>query len=191
MKSGNKSFFLSSSKRGDISLSVNFLVIIMISLVVFGMGVTILYKIVDGSLDKKAELDARTEQELQRLLIDEGKRVALPFHIADIIAGESHIFGIGILNVEAENDHFRLEITLDKAVNLQGEDISSDVEVKTWLLYLPTPLKIEQGRHHTEPIGVDVPGNAPKGKYLFNVQVLRDSDGTLYGNTQKMIVNVI
>src|SRR3989344_9341775 len=132
MKSGNKSFFLSSSKRGDISLSVNFLVIIMISLVVFGMGVTILYKIVDGSLDKKAELDARTEQELQRLLIDEGKRVALPFHIADIVAGESHIFGIGILNVETDNDQFRLEIMLDKVVDLQGNDISSQVNVDSW-----------------------------------------------------------
>ncbi|MBI2112052.1 hypothetical protein HYT52_00760, partial [Candidatus Woesearchaeota archaeon] len=84
-------------KQGAISLSMNLLVILIISLVILGMGVTLLYKMVGTALVEKEKLDARTQQELLRLLVDEGKKVALPLHIADLYGNEKHVFGIGIL----------------------------------------------------------------------------------------------
>jgi len=189
-KSKPSSISNNKHKQGAISLSMNLLVILIISLVILGMGVTLLYKMVGTALIDKEKLDARTQQELLRLLVDEGKKVALPLHIADLYGNEKHVFGIGILNVESENNLFQLSIELDGAFDLEGNKITSEFSPSEWLLYYQDNIKIEQSSHHIEPILVTVPGNAQKGKYLFNVKILKGSDGSQYGNTQKFIVNV-
>jgi hypothetical protein len=183
-----RSSFLKNKK--GIQLSVNFLVIIIISLVVLGMGFTFLFKLFDQANQGKEDLDDRTEQALLRLLIDEGKRVALPLHIANLYGGDSHTFGIGVLNVALSGDEFWLHIELDSATNVNNEAINTDTS--EWVLYQGvSAIGIKEAEHRIEPIRVDVPGNAPKGKYIFNAQVYEDAEKTIqYGNTQKFIVNV-
>ena len=102
--------FFHFTKKGDISLSMNFLVIIIISFVLLGMGITLLYNLLGKANSEKAQLDARTEQEISRLLIDEGKTVALPLNTIDLYPGESHVFGLGILNIDTGNDQYKVEI---------------------------------------------------------------------------------
>jgi type II secretory pathway pseudopilin PulG len=189
MKSGNNLFSFYKKKRGAIALSMNVLVILIISFVVLGMGITLLYKMVGGAIDKKAELDGRTQQELQRLLIDGGKSVALPSNIATIIAGDDHIFGIGVLNIDPVETEFKVDIVLDRAVDDLGEDFSSEVIYDQWLLYYQD-FDVQNADHHIQPILVSIPGNAKKGKYIFNVKILKNSNAEQYGNTQKIIVTV-
>ncbi len=179
------------NRKAAIELSVNMLVIITISLVMLGLGVSLLYKFIGSSIERKGELDLLTQQELQRLLIDEGKKLALPLHIANLNAGKSHVFAIGILNMGSGSDEFYLNIKLDQAFDQSNKDITAVVNPQLWLLYTNKVLKIKEGEHHTEPIMVDVPNDAKKGKYIFNVKVYKDSDySTQYENTQKFIVNV-
>src|SRR3989338_11423300 len=146
-KSKPSSISNNKHKQGAISLSMNLLVILIISLVILGMGVTLLYKMVGAALVEKEKLDARTKQELLRLLVDEGKKVALPLHITDLYGNEKHVFGIGILNVEAENNLFHLSIELDGAFDLKGQAISSEIPLQEWLLYYLEDITIEQSRH--------------------------------------------
>src|SRR3989338_1661935 len=91
--------------KGAIELSVNTLVVVIISLVILAGGITLLYKFIAGAEEIKADLDARTTEELERLLVQQGKKVALPLHVADVERGKTHVFGLGILNaLEAQQD---------------------------------------------------------------------------------------
>src|SRR3989344_1143781 len=187
------SFLSFRNRRGDISLSMNMLVVIIISLVLLGMGIYLLYNIMGFAEKQKDVLDAKTKEEILHLLLDEGKKVALPLHIADIQAGDYHIFGVGIYNIEHDNDQFRLEITLDKAVDYNENDFTSQAStgINERLLYPTEAINLPQNDYRTEPIRVKVPGEALKGKYLFDVQVIRVGGDTLrYGNSLKFVVNV-
>lgn len=191
------------NKRGALGLPIEMLVVIIISLVVLAGGIVILYKFIYGAESIKIQLDEQTNTELDRLLTDQGKLVALPRYVADIARGENHVFGIGILNVDARqtNDTFRIEASISKATDENGEAIVVEDEVNKWILYNPNIIRLAEGQHTKESIMVAVPNDAIKGQYIFNVKVYSrgayyasgdesDIPDTLYGNPQKFIVNV-
>ncbi len=178
-------------KKGAIGLSMNVLVVIIISLVVFGMGVTMLYSFIGGASDIKDKLDAKTSEELERLLVNQGKMVALPFHVADIERDDMHIFGIGIMNIGGVGEEFYIQITLSNAYNEDDEDITELVKagITEWFLFNDEAINIQEGGHVKENIAVTVPKEALKGQYIFVARVYVDD--VLYGNKQNFIVNVI
>lgn len=182
------------SKKGVIGLSVNLIVIIIISLVILGSGLTLLYKLIGGAEETKALLDTRTEAELERLLIDQGKKVALPRHTSTVYAGQTQVFGLGILNIDESRfgRQFTLTVALSKFLDLQGNEISPSPDVSSWLRYNQGSLTIEENQHHTEPILVKIPKDAKKGAYIFNVQVSCTGSGPCdpYDNIKKFTINV-
>ncbi len=175
-------------KKATIGLSVETLVVVIISLVVLAGGVTLIYKFIEGAETNKALLDEKTNIELERLLVDEGKEVALPKNVATIERGTTHVFGIGILNVGAE-DSFKIEVEPSTAIDKSGNEFEPGEEVIQWLLYNSEPVKLAEGEHDKISILVKVPKEALVGQYIFNVKVL-DSEPKQYGNTQKFTVNV-
>jgi hypothetical protein len=183
-------------RKAAIGLSVNMLVVIIISLVVLGGGIALVYQFVGGANEIKSQLDLRTEQELERLLVDQGKKVALPLHTATVQGGGEHVFGLGILNIGTVDDNmFTVEVTLSKAVDDKGitiPDIDNSAIVNEWVLYNEDEIKIDEHEHHFESILVAVPTTAQKGKYIFNAKVsgMQSSVDEKYGTTQKFIVTV-
>jgi hypothetical protein len=173
-------------KKGAISLPINILVIIVISLVIFGGAMTLLYKMVAGAESAKADLDQKTEAELRRLLEIESKRVALPLHTAYLSPGEFHSFGLGILNIAPEAS-FDITVSLNKAIDEEDEPIIFDFS--DWeLLFLSGPYLIEENEYELIPIGITVPKTASKGTYIFDVKVFKDTEQ--YDNTKKFYVVV-
>ncbi len=180
------------NKKASIELSMNTLVIIIISLVILGSGIALLYQFIGSATDTKNKLDERTNTELEHLLVDQGKQVALPLHVATIQAGDSHLFGIGILNSDKKfGTEFTITIDLNKFVNKNNEDKTTEVKetALTWLLYTPDPLHLEENENTKESILVDIPANAPKGQYIYDV-IIKTDQKKQYGTKQKMIVNV-
>lgn len=181
------------TKRGAISLSMNVLVVIIISLVIFGWGIAFLYKLVGGAEEIKKGLDARTAQELDRLLIDQGQKVALPLHQATVERGESHVFGVGIRNIGDEGDQFRITLELVQATDAQGQDITAQLsmqELGGWFLYNSDVLAIGENEHRKEPLLVQPVRDAVRGEYVFKVRIVTSS-GKTYGNPQTFIVDVV
>ena len=127
------------SKKGAIELSMSTLVIVIISLVVLGLGVKLLYSFVSSGEQLKGQLDEQTEAELQRLLVDQGKQVALPLHQATLAGGESHVFGIGILNIGGVGDSFKLQVDLSQMIDPQQVPITTSNSqrqyILSWLIY--------------------------------------------------------
>ena len=181
-------------KRGAIGLSINTLVIVIISMVILGGGITMMYKFISGAEDTKNQLDAKTDAELERLLVDQGKPVALPLHVATVEAGETHVFGLGILNIKQTTDDFNIEVTIAKIVdkeqnNLIDADASLLETANSYLLYNTESVTIKQNGHHKESILVDLPEDAKKGQYIYKARV-KDKDSKLHGNPQTFYVNV-
>lgn len=178
--------------KAALELPINVLVTIIIALVILASGITLLYKFIGGAEGLKDQIDERTDAELERLLVDQGKQVALPLHTATIERGSTHVFGIGILNIRDAENQFRLRAELSKVVDAQERDITGAVdaaEIDTWLLYNQEPLRLVENEHRKEPILVDVPAAALPAQYIFNVNVFLEN-GEQYGNTQKFVVTV-
>ena len=177
-------------RKGAISLSINTLVVIIISLVILSGGITLLYKFIHGAKDIKGELDKKTQDELERLLVQQGQRVALPLHVADVNRGDTHIFGIGILNTYDTQQTFFIKISLSKAVDEFEKEMQVDKKsVDSWVFYNSDGILINPDNNHKEALLVSVPKNAAKGQYIF-VASVQTSTGS-YGNPQTFIVNVI
>jgi len=180
------------NKKAALELPINVLVTIIIALVILASGITLLYKFIGGAEGLKTQIDERTDAELERLLVDQGKQVALPLHTATIERGSTHVFGLGILNIRDTENEFRLQAELSKVVDAQERDITESVdvaEINTWFLYNREPLRLAENEHRKEPILVNVPAAALPAQYIFNAKVFLD-DGSQYGNTQKFVVMV-
>ena len=177
------------SKKGVVGLSMNVLVVIIISLVILGLGVSMLYSFIGGAQDIKDKLDAKTSQELERLLVNQGKMVALPLHVASVERGNDHIFGIGIMNIGNVGNSFHINIPTYKVINEDNVDVTTSVDVSDWLLFNDEEITILEGDHVKEIIAVIVPKDAVKGQYIFTARVYAGENP--YGNKQTFIVNVI
>jgi len=179
--------------QGAIGLSIETLVIIIISLVILGAGITLIYQFIRGAEEIKGELDVKTQDELERLLVGQGKKVALPLHVATVPRGESHVFGLGILNTFDHTENFQIRIRLSKAVDETKADITTQVnaqEIAGWALYNTASIAIESNANNKEAILIQVPKDAIKGEYIFVAEVY-DSKNLLYGNPQTFIVKAI
>lgn len=180
-------------KRAALDLPINTLVVIIISLVILMGGIALLYKFILGSERIKEELDQRTEQELLRLLVQEGQQVALPFNHAIVPRGEIHLFGIGILNVRNEEQDFEIVIRLAKVLDEANQEITIDIdktEVQDWLLYEQDRFSLPENGHREEVILVKVPQTAVKGTYVFHTRI-KQSNGQYYGILQQFTVAVV
>lgn len=178
------------NKKGAIGLSINVLVIIIISLVVLGLGISMLYGFIGGAKKIKGQLDSRTDSELERLLTDQGQQVALPLHTTSIFRGDSHVFGLGILNINSETttSDFTIEVELSRAI-VENEEITTENLAERsveWIVFNDEKITLAENEHKKEPILIEIPTDAPQAEYIFNVRVYLDDEQ--YGNTQKFYV---
>lgn len=120
------------NKKAGFELSVNFLVILIICLVIFGSSIYLVRKFFTHAETIKMTYDERTEKEIERLLED-GDRVAIPFDKKTIHNGESKTFGIGILNMldVAISNTFETTIKFNKAFDKQNNQICSETAADT------------------------------------------------------------
>ena len=161
-----------------------------------------MYQFIKGAEGTKAVLDSKTNAELERLLVDQGQMVALPLQRVELNGGESHLFGIGILNIGGVGSLFKITAELSQATDEFEKDMElGDAEkqqiTQRWLLYDTSELLLEENENRKESISVTVPKDALKGEYIFNVKVWYTSPApaggvqdSQYGNTQKFYVKV-
>ena len=143
-----------------------------------------------GSAEEyKKTLDSKTEEQLRRLLVDQGQKVALPRQAVYTEPGKMVSFGIGILNI-LEKDYgskFTIKVTPSIAVDKDQKQIA--LPGKEWLLYISGPYEIKENDHKMVPIGIKIPKTAKKGTYIFNAQVL-DGNTKVYDNIKKFNIVV-
>ena len=192
-----KGMQLVAGRNAAIEMSTGFIVMLILSLVVFSFSVYFAKQFFGGAQRLKDVYDERTEREIERLL-DDGSRVAIPFDKKTISNGAFDTFGIGVLNViglKAENN-FRVSVKFNKAFDRQNNVIcqmpatATCGDPNTWLKTTAGDGDLNDGvtfektiKNNAQDkflIGVDVKG-APFGTYIFDVKVCvddKDGDGS-------------
>ncbi|MFH1591285.1 MAG: hypothetical protein ABIC95_05155 [archaeon] len=168
-------------KKRGVQLSINFIVILILSLAVLSAGLLFANKLLGSAMDIKTDLDASTRSEIESMLV-EGTRVGIPFKSLKVARGKSQIFGLGILNVETENT-FKVTVTFDSGFKPDNSPIctaagpgcpplvlptdgSSD-----WQVLYSTDHEVPTNEKRPIPLYFKPPKNAPLGTYIFNVKV--------------------
>ncbi len=177
------------SRKGAIELSINMLVVIIISLVVLAGGITLLYKFLAGAEGFKADLDSQTEEQIERMLLQEGKIVALPTNKAILPRGEQKTFGLGVMNI-GKLETFTVFISPSSPGYFpQVGSPQDNPPTNSWVLFDSSAFPLEQQEQHNVAILISVPKDAENGIYLFDVSV-RKGDGQPYGGVQKIQIEV-
>ena len=173
------------NKKAAIELSVNFLVIIIISLVVLSSAILITRQIFKGATELKATLDTQTESQIEALL-NEGRPVAVAFNRKEIARGEHSVFGVGVLNL-LEPGTFNLFVVFKNAFDSAEEEISCS-DCSGWLLYDEDAFELGTNGENKIAVLIGVPKDAAIGTYIFDVKA--EMDGASYGDLQKIYIEV-
>ncbi len=176
------------NKRG-IELSINFMVVLILAIVIFGFGIRFIYSLSSQAIELKdltsKELDARVAD----LLCSSSQKVCIGTDKKIIAKGKFDVFGIKILNVgEAQALEIQIAKPNPSGYTKQNSPIpSSDNSLSA----APAERSESFARNEERKfgIGIDVPATATSGTYIFDVKVLK-SDGTPYASTQKLYVEV-
>jgi len=178
------------NKKG-IELAISFVVIIIISLVVFAGSMVIVRNIFSGAEELKATLDQQTDSQIQEML-SAGEIVAVPLAHKAIAIGDKAVFWAAVSNAlqTATNDKFYVLVGFDKAYNPDGSAPESGSNLlsasqnyinQNWLFYDKGPHTIPIGDYKAISIFVSVGDEiAPnidtkKGLYAFNVCVFNNT----------------
>lgn len=169
------------NRKAAIELSMNFLVVIIISLAILAGGISLLYKFIASGKDLIIDISDQTRIETERLL-DDGSLVALPYQAKTIKRGEDFVFGLGVLNIKDEGK-------LTFSVGVEQDEKSKQLK-EIVPLFDSTSFELEKNQKHTQGISISVSKDAPSGTYIFDVKVSIDGEGDSYGGVKKITVTV-
>lgn len=180
------------NQRG-FGLSVNFLVILILCIVIFGFSLALIGKFINFACKAQGTITAEMEKELQERMI-RGERVALPknFIKSTVNPTETEEFMMGITNTFSSKKRFLVKIGYEKEYDSKDETIVYNEGDPThidqnWMfstfdygLLTPTENKIQ-----TIPIriGPEMAAGVPTKKdriYEFNICVFVDGDGVKF-----------
>jgi len=186
-----------------IELSVNFIVMLVISIVVFSFGIYLMGRFFDYGNEVIFEWDEKHETALEDMM-DRGEQVAIPFDHKKIGNKEYDKFAIGIFNTLGYEEDFITTIQFTEAYDRACTDIKSNLpglncDPDSWLKAATGSVPPSGGIEITKKIknyekakflvGVE-PSKAPEGTYLFSVDVTYNGD--LYDDvTHIIIVDVV
>ncbi len=182
-----------------IQLSVNFVVVLIIAVVVFGMGLTFAYNLLGQANTMKQDLDRETQLQIEALL-DEGLPVAIPLNRKTVRLGKTGIIGLGINNRLGHEEDFTITIEASAAFDDEKQDITPLPQDNWWVTHTQEVF-VENNKYQKIPLAFItqktlIPsGPSTKfGLYIFDVRVTYNDpvEGTTtYGNVQKVYLEVI
>lgn len=171
-----------------IELSLNFIVILIISIIIFGFGVGFISKLSSQANELMALSTNDLDERIGSLICEGSDRVCVGINRKTIKRTTFDVFGLKIINI-FDNQNFDVIVSrpLPSGYTKNKRQILSDN-----LLWIPKSrsIYIEKNAEKVLGIGIKVPANALAGTYIFNVNIL-SSDGKPYSEIQKLYVDVL
>ena len=166
-------------KKGAVELSLNFLVIIIISIVIFGFGVYFISNLSSKANDwakiSAEELDMR----ISDLVCSGFDSVCIPIDKKVIQKKGYDVFGIKIFNIYIKQN-FKVEVTNPKVI----KSGSTDLDTPSPKLNINPPgeriILIDKNEGKSIGFLVQVPPNAASGTYILDAKIT-DQAGNQYG----------
>ena len=171
-----------------IELSINFLVVVILSLVILSSGIYLIRNFFRTTEEIKAQIDEQTEAQIENLL-NQGELVAVPLNRRTIPIENYGLFGVGILNIDSSPKTFQLSVSFNAAYDKTNNQITN-INGNDWLLYDSDPFTLQPNEDKKMAVLVDVP-ETQEGIYIFNVKVIDADTNQPYGDiTKKIYVEV-
>jgi hypothetical protein len=178
-----------------IELSINFLVMLILSLLVFSAGVTVLYRVIVNAQGMAGDLSDWMRKEIEQQLI-QGKKVAVPFSAMRIDAGDHDTGGLGIRNDVGREQTFYVKASCDLAVGPNKVAICDDEfslpcdRFDSWLHHEES-IRLLSGEQRLISLLFTVPKEAEKGTYTYYISVCMDIDCVTEYDTVKSFTIII
>ena len=176
------------NKKG-IELSVNFMVILILTIVVFGFGLYFTQQLFQGVNKIQAQLDSDAEANI-RLRLDRGERFSIPISSKSTKLGQTVTFGVGLVNINLDPDgtNFLIEVECDSGITLGQQPITDACETGAGsLVASENPRLLKPNEKVVIPVAIRIEGSKPKGTYIFNVRI---NGGSPDYPTKQIYVNV-
>ncbi|MFC1648387.1 hypothetical protein ACFL1B_02900 [Nanoarchaeota archaeon] len=158
-------------KKG-FELSINFTVVILLSIIIIGLGLTMFTKMFTKIDAYSDTVDANTEQWLLDMLRT-GEPLQVPIIQATVERGEREKFYVAVKSDLAEQKLFKLFIEPDPQAR-PFFDVGATVQYNVRYNQNP-PIALPPAGYHIWPIMIEVPGDAlPEMSYTFTGMVCRN-----------------
>ena len=189
-------------KKKGIELSINFLVILILSIVVFGFGISFLARI--AKVATEMELPSEEKFYLEACL-NEGKSVCIGTNRRVAKIKETIILGLGISNTIGKDtfsvyNEFKRAV-LDDDSSFDSDSIEDNKVPDT--LEGPKEVLIEKNENHNALLSYVVPLGTKAGEYVYDAYVCMDGTAEnerdpcekhgakVYGGLHKVYIEVI
>jgi len=154
-------------------LSANILVVIILGIVLFGAGLFIFGKIVTTGQHVQNDVDARTQEQLERAM-DDGSLVVVPINRVTVARGESARFAFGFYNSYSTQESFTISVTVPSGWNTAN--------------FVSNYNDIKANEKVSGLISIQVPKTASTGQNPITIEVKHGS--STYGSKQRVYVVV-
>lgn len=176
--------FRRRTNRKGMELSINFLVTLILSAVVFSLGLGLAYKMFASAGDLNKGIDQQNQDELLRLL-NTGENVVIPFNNEVVPSGQTHTYWLGLMNTRPTAVNFQINAVCTSFAPTGGGSTicptsANGITLKTKSLIS----NIAPQSSTQDPIVAIVSKRAPVGTYIVDVSVTYTVTGTATGPTQ-------
>lgn len=181
--------------RRGIELSMNFIVITIISLALFIIGTSLLYKVVVGAGTMAKQIDEKMIDEIIKILATE-KLTIFP-SAGSIRRNDYGMTALGIENRLTSPQDFFIRINCDTATSARQVPICDNERsypcdtYDRWMNY-PDTVTVNPNQQEFLHVRVTVPKDVERGRYTFNVRVCTDAAcKNPYDTTKKLYIEVV
>lgn len=170
-----------------IELSLNFIVILIISIIIFGFGVRFIQRLSSQATELQEITTSELDERIGNLVCEGSDRVCVGIDRKTIRRTKFDVFGLKIINIlDTQNFDIIVARPSPSGYTKNKQPIESDS-----LIWNPKTRSvfIEKNEEKNLGTGVQVPANAVSGTYIFDVKI-QTADGKPYSATQKLYVDV-
>ncbi len=176
--------------KKSVELSLNFMVILIISIVLFGFGMKFISNLSSQAMNIQDMTVTELDDRISSLICEGSDRVCIGQDRRTIKRGEFGVFGLKIMNV-LDSQSFDITITLADPIGYRKDRTPITSPPSPQLILNPSTrsINIQKNEERSLGMGVQAPSNAVSGTYILDVEI-KAQDGSRYSNIQKLYVDV-
>ena len=170
-----------------IELSLNFIVILIISIVIFGFGIQFISRLSSQATEMQDLTISDLDDRIGNLVCESSERICVGIDRKTIKRANFDVFGLKIVNIlDTQNFDIIVSRPSPPGYTKNNVGIASDSLIET---PKSRSVVIEKNEEKNLGIGIQVPSSAESGTYIFNVEI-KTADGKPYSQIQKLYVDV-
>ena len=170
-----------------IELSLNFIVILILSIIIFGFGIRFISKLSSQAIELQEVTTSELDERIGNLVCEGSDRVCVGIDRKTVRRTKFDVFGLKIINIlDSQNFDIIVSRPSPSGYTKNKQPIGTD-----GLIWNPKARSvfIEKNEEKNLGIGVQAPANAVSGTYIFDIKI-QTAGGKPYSATQKLYVDV-